>query len=109
MAKRKVYYNIIVESYYAGPISGLHGEVYIRPIAGERWPQHPRVECNKDLSNTKLYELGTQFVLRATLTDGVGPGGFIYSYFGWPNRRRNLPGWYKFPSLRLPISPADGL
>jgi hypothetical protein len=92
MAKRKVYYNIIVESYYTGPTSGLHGDVHIRPIAGERWPQHLRVECNKDLSNTNLYELGTQFVLRATLTDRLGSGDFIYSYFGWPAIVHKRPG-----------------
>jgi len=90
MAKKKVYYDIIVESYYTGPTSGLHGTVHVRPIAGQRWPQHLRVECSKELIDTSLYPLGTQFVLSATLTDRQGEGDFIYSYFGWPTRVHKL-------------------
>ncbi|MBN8993036.1 MAG: hypothetical protein J0H42_32790 [Rhizobiales bacterium] len=85
MAKRnEPYRNCIVESYYPDDTSGLHGPVHIRPIAGQAFPTHLHVECNKDLSNPRLYKVGTLFRIRAKLTDREGSGDFLYSYFGWP-------------------------
>ena len=85
MAKRnEPYRSCIVESYYPLSTAGLHGPVHIRPIAGQPFPTHLHVWCNKDLTNPSLYKVGTRFRLRAKLTDRHGSGDFVYSYFGWP-------------------------
>ena len=84
MAQRNHYQHVIVESYYTGPTSGLHGVIHIRPAAGQPFPTHLHVECNKDLSDPSKYPVGTRFRLRAKLTDRLGSGEFLYSYFGWP-------------------------
>jgi hypothetical protein len=82
MAKKDERYRmIIVESYRPGNTSGLHGEIHIRPVAGQGLRTDLHVECSKDLS-TK-YPVGTKFRIRAKLTDREGGGEFLYSYFGW--------------------------
>lgn len=82
--KNEPYRYVIVESYYPHNTSGLHGPIHIRPIAGQVFPEHLHVECNKELSNPRIYPVGTQFRIRAKLTDRLGGGEFLYSYFGWP-------------------------
>jgi hypothetical protein len=84
VAQKNLYRSVIVESYYIGPTSGLHGVVHIRPIPGQPFPTHLHVECNKELSDVSKYRIGTRFRLRAKLTDRLGSGEFLYSYFGWP-------------------------
>jgi hypothetical protein len=40
-----------------------------------------RVECSKSLSSA--FPVGTQFKIKAKLTDREDGGEFLYSYFGW--------------------------
>lgn len=82
MAKDNPYVYVLVESYAPKNTSGLHGEVHIRPIKGENFPQTIHVECSKRLS--REYAVGTRFKIRAKLTDREGSGDFLYSYHGWP-------------------------
>ncbi|MDD1536131.1 hypothetical protein C7U89_23560 [Bradyrhizobium sp. WBOS4] len=85
MAKpNEPYRYCIVESYYPDSTAGLHGPVHIRPVPGEEFPTHLRVECSKDLMNPRIHPVGTRFRLRVKLTDRGGGGEFLYSYFGWP-------------------------
>jgi hypothetical protein len=82
MAKKdEPYFDVIVESYKPENTSGLHGEIHIRPVQGQRFPTTLRVECSKDLS-TK-YPVGTKFRIKAKLTDREGEGEFLYSYYRW--------------------------
>lgn len=81
MAKINPYVYVIVESYEPSDTSGLHGKVHIRPAKGEKFPQSMHVECSKRLSTE--YPVGTQFRVRAKLTDREGSGDFLYSYHGW--------------------------
>jgi hypothetical protein len=93
MAKRNErYFDVIVESYEPHSTAGLHGPVHIRPIEGQPFPTHLRVECSKDLVDTKKYPLGTRFKIRAKLTDRLGSGEFLYSYFGWMPEVLGEPG-----------------
>lgn len=73
------YKEVIVESFRISG-SGLHGDVHIRPIAGQGYVRGIRVECYKKLS--KDYPVGTRFKIRAKLTDKEGGSEFLYSYFG---------------------------
>jgi hypothetical protein len=84
MAKRnEPYIDVIVESYWPSSTSGLHGPIHIRPIEGQPFPTHLHVECSKDLVDPSKYRVGTRFKIRAKLTDRLGSGEFLYSYFGW--------------------------
>lgn len=73
---------VVVESFKPGSTTGLHGEVHIRPVAGQGLPTTLHVECSKKLS--KDYPVGTKFRIRAKLTDREGGGEYLYSYFRWP-------------------------
>lgn len=76
------YRQILVESYRTTATSGLHGEIHIRPVAGQGLSTALQVECSKELSRN--YPVGTQFRIRAKLTDRDGGGEYLYSYFRWP-------------------------
>lgn len=83
MAKPEESYRmVVVESYAPNSTSGLHGNVHIRPTAGQGMPTTLHVECSKKLS--REYPIGTKFRIRAKLTDREGGGVFLYSYFRWP-------------------------
>ena len=82
MAKpREPYRSVIVESYRSTVTAGLHGDIHVRPIAGQGLPVSLHVECSKRL--TSDYPVGTRFRLMAKLTDRGGGGEFLYSYHGW--------------------------
>jgi hypothetical protein len=84
MAKRnEPYFDVIVESYRPVSTAGLHGPIHIRPIEGKCFPTHLHVECSKDLVDTAKYLVGTRFEIKAKLTNRLGSGEFLYSYFGW--------------------------
>ena len=84
MAKRnEPYFDVIVESYRPASTAGLHGPIHIRPIEGQSFPTHLRVECSMELVDPAKYPVGTRFKIRAKLTDRLGSGEFLYSYFGW--------------------------
>jgi hypothetical protein len=73
---------ILVESYRATATSGLHGEIHIRPVAGQGFPTELRVRCNKNLSID--YPVGTRFEIKAKLTNREGGRDFIHSDYRWP-------------------------
>jgi hypothetical protein len=82
MAKsNEPYQYLLVESFRPNSTSGLHGDVHIRPCAGQGYPTTLHVECSKDL--VRNYPVGTKFRIKAKLTDRLGSGDFLYSYFGW--------------------------
>lgn len=81
MPKNNDYVNIMVESFKPASTSGRHGEVHIRPAAGQLFPQTMVVECSRTLKND--YPVGTKFRINVKLTDKEGGTPFLYSYFGW--------------------------
>ncbi len=81
MAKENRYEDIIVESYEPKDTSGKHGDVHIRPVAGEKYSQDLQVECSKKLSND--YPVGTKFSVKAKLTDREDGGEYLYSSYQW--------------------------
>jgi hypothetical protein len=74
------YFWVVVESYRRSG-SGLHGDIHVRPISGEKFPSTLHVECSKKLVTD--YPVGTRFRIKAKLTDRLGDGEFLYSYYGW--------------------------
>jgi len=75
------YFSIVVESYRSSR-SGPHGFLHVRPVKGQRFPVTLHVECSKKL--VVDYPIGTKFRIKAKLTDRLGEGEFLYSYYGWP-------------------------
>lgn len=76
MAKENEQYRqLIVESYMIVGASGLHGEVHIRPVDGQGLSRKLQVECSKKLSRN--FPVGTQFQIRAKLTDREGVGSIF--------------------------------
>lgn len=79
--KNEPYSWIVVESFRPASTAGLHGDVHIRPVAGQEVDTDMFVECSKELVNN--YPVGTQFRIKAKTTDREGSRPFLYSYFGW--------------------------
>ena len=82
MAKSFAYHKIIVESFIPASTSGKHGDVHVRPIQGQFYPQHLFVECSRRLKND--FPVGTKLRIQVKLSDLKGGGEFLYSYHGWP-------------------------
>ncbi len=74
------YMDIVVESYL-GEGRGEHGNIRIRPVAGQFYPQSLNVECSRSLRTQ--YPVGTKFRIRVKLTDMKG-AEFLYSHHSWP-------------------------
>ena len=79
--KEEPYSWVVVESFRPASTAGLHGDVHIRPVAGQGLDIDMFVECSKALS--KNYSVGTRFRIKAKITDKEGGRPFLYSYFGW--------------------------
>lgn len=71
---------LMVESYNESG-SGLHGNVHVRPVAGQGYPTSLRVRCSKGL--VRNYPVGTRFWIYAKLTDREGSGEFMSSHHSW--------------------------
>lgn len=82
MAKDEPYQSVVVETFRPTGTSGLHGDVHVRPVAGQGLLTTLHVECSKKLSRD--YPVGTKFRIRAKLTDREGGGEYLYSNFRWP-------------------------
>jgi hypothetical protein len=76
------YLSVEVESYKPTNSSGLHGEIHVRPVAGQGYAENLHVRCPKTLSQD--YPVGTRFRITAKLTDRVGGGEFLHTHHNWP-------------------------
>jgi hypothetical protein len=72
---------VMVESFKPKSTNGLHGEVHIRPVAGQAYPPTLHVRCSKGLSRN--YPVGTKFWIFAKLTDREGGSQFMSSHHSW--------------------------
>ena len=52
------YYTIVVETYRISG-SGLHGDIHVRPVKGEQFPQTLHVRSPKEMR--RKYPVGTRF------------------------------------------------
>ena len=74
------YIRIVVETYRESG-SGLHGDIHVRPIAGQGIPQSLRVRFPKSLRSA--HPIGTRFRVYAKLTDREGGGEFVHTNHAW--------------------------
>ncbi|MBD0824435.1 hypothetical protein [Aestuariibaculum marinum] len=82
MSNSEKYSEIIVESYIPDKLSGLHGKIHIKPIAGqEPFTEDMHVSCSKVLS--QRYPVGTKFKIKAKLTSKEGGKPYLFSHRTW--------------------------
>ncbi len=74
------YIQIVVETYIESG-SGLHGDIHVRPIAGQQVSQNLRVRFPKALRRS--HPIGTHFLVYAKLTDREGGGDFVHTNHAW--------------------------
>jgi len=74
------YIQIVVETYSESG-SGLHGDIHVRPIAGQQVPRSLRVRFPKALR--RAHPIGTRFRVYAKLTDRDGGGEFVHTNHAW--------------------------
>jgi hypothetical protein len=74
------YYRIVVETFIKSG-SGLHGDVHVRPVKGERFPQSLHVRFPKALRHA--YPIGTRFRIYAKVTDREGGNEFVHTHHNW--------------------------
>jgi hypothetical protein len=74
------YVRIVVETYRESG-SGLHGDIHVRTVPNEQFPQSLRVRFPKALRYA--HPIGTRFLVYAKLTDREGGGQFIHTNHAW--------------------------
>lgn len=74
------YILIVVETYIESG-SGLHGDVHVRPIAGQELPDNLRVRFPKAIRHA--HPIGTRFLVYAKLTDREGGNPFVHTNHAW--------------------------
>lgn len=82
------YIRIIVETYIESG-SGLHGDIHVRPIAGQQVSQDLRVRFPKALRH--VHPIGTHFRVYAKLTDKEGGSNFVHTNHAWDVEVLGLP------------------
>jgi hypothetical protein len=82
------YIRVVVETYYESG-SGLHGDIHVRPIAGEQPPRSLRVRFPKALRHA--HPVGTRFLVYAKLTDKEGGNDFVHTNHAWDVEVLGLP------------------
>ncbi len=86
------YIRIIVETYRDGG-SGLHGDLHVRPIAGQGISRDLRVRFPKALR--RAHDLGTHFLVYAKVTDKDGGNEFVHTNHAWDVEVLGMPGTHK--------------
>jgi len=75
------YYTVVVETYRESG-SGLHGDIHVRTVPDEQFPQSLRVRFPRKVRYA--YPVGTRFRVRAKLTDREGGSTFLHTNHAWP-------------------------
>ncbi|MGC2780586.1 MAG: hypothetical protein WA418_33615 [Bradyrhizobium sp.] len=81
MGKPEEPYILIVVETYLESGSGLHGDLHVRPIAGQALPSNLRVRFPKSLRCA--HPLHTRFLVYAKLTDKEGGNEFVHTNHAW--------------------------
>lgn len=74
------YHSVIVETYRARG-AGLHGDIHVRTIAGQIFPQDLHVRFS--MSARTAHPVGTRFRVRAKLTNMKDGSEFLHTVNVW--------------------------
>ena len=76
------YYKDIVIKTYVSSGSGSKNPIRARPWPGQGFPEECNVECSTKMRESQ--PAGTNFKIRAKITDREGGTPFIYTNYNWP-------------------------
>lgn len=89
------FFDILVESFDGGNVSGRRGRLHVRPVAGQGLDTSLYVECSREMRED--YPLGTMFIVTGKLSNRKGgveylkcPHQWGYSVVGDTEARRFL-------------------
>lgn len=71
-----------VESYRAQHTGGMHGDIHVRPVAGQGYATTLNVRCPREMKRN--YPVGTRFWIQARLTEREGGTEFLSTHHSWP-------------------------
>jgi hypothetical protein len=72
---------LIVETYIPASTSGKHGEVHVRPVAGQGFSTELLVRCNRGIHRHR--PVGTRFLIVAMLTANKDGKQYFSSHPSW--------------------------
>lgn len=71
------FFELLVETFDSGRVSGRHGTLHVRAVEGQGWGTDLVVECNREMR--ALYPVGSRFIITAKLSDRKGGGQYLKS------------------------------
>lgn len=74
------YFDLLVETFDSGQVSGRHGTKHVRPISGQGYDSLV-VSCNREMRD--LFPIGTLFKIRAKLSNKEGGAEYLKSPHSW--------------------------
>jgi hypothetical protein len=75
------FFKVLVESFDSGNVSGHHGRLHIRPVAGQGLDSSLYVESPRAMR--KEHPVGTQFFVTAKLSNKEGGVSFLKCPHQW--------------------------
>jgi hypothetical protein len=75
------YFELLVESFYSGSVSGRHGPIHVRPVAGQGVNTHLYVECSKAMR--ALYPVNSMFLVTAKFSNKKDGIEFLKAPYHW--------------------------
>lgn len=75
------YFQVLVESFYSGPVSGRHGPIHVRPVAGQGVDTRLYVECSKEMR--ELFPVGSMFLVTAKYSNKKDGIEFLKAPYHW--------------------------
>lgn len=77
------YFELLVESFYTGSVSGRHGPIHVRPVAGQGVDTRLYVECSREMKDRELFPICTMFLVNAKYSDKQGGVEFLKAPYHW--------------------------
>ncbi len=86
MAKDEPYQSVVVETFRPTGTSGLHGDVHVRPVAGQGLLTTLHVECSTSILTRISNRDQLQNSVQSPDREGIRRKENLYSNFSWPCR-----------------------
>jgi hypothetical protein len=75
------FFELLVETFDTGRVSGRHGTKHVRPVEGQGIDTSLVVECNREMRTN--YETATMFVITAKFSNREGGKLYLKSPSPW--------------------------
>ena len=78
---REGYFELLVESFVVASTAGKHGDIHVRPVAGQSVDTALLVECASAMKDD--FPAGTRFRVKAKYSDRKGGTLFLKAPYAW--------------------------